>query len=70
MAQRGARLDRDTCHPSDVKFHRDDMVGLGKGTIGRYLVAEMRVYEDVVRRFVPDGRRPFCEGGLRRDNPG
>ncbi len=68
MAERGARLHRRPGHAGDMKFHRDDMLGLGKSAVGRGGVAEPGVDEDIVPHLVPDRRRVRGQrvAGLRR----
>ena len=56
MAEGGARLDRHPSYPRDVEFHRDDVVGSGKGAVGLRRVAEPGVDEDIVRHLVPNHR--------------
>jgi hypothetical protein len=57
LAERRPRLERHPGHPADVEIHFDNMVGFGKGPVGRLAVAEHRVDEDIVPRLVPDRRR-------------
>ena len=62
MADRGARLDRIGADARVVQLELDDVLGLGKGGVGRVLVAHHQRERDVVRRLVPQHRR----AGLHR----
>ena len=53
VAEPGAQLHRHRGDAADVVLHLHDVIGLREGAVGRLLVAEQRVDEDVVGHLVP-----------------
>jgi hypothetical protein len=69
MAERGARLDRHSGHAVDVEAHRNDVIGARESPLGRLLIAEKGVDEDIVRHLVPNRRRAGTHGVLGVEHP-
>ena len=69
MRQCRARLQRRGGDARHMEIHLDDMIGGGKGAVGRRRIAEHGVDEHIVRRFVPHRRRAGRAGGLRIRHP-
>ncbi len=69
-ADRGARLDRIGADAGVVELQFDDMLRLGKGRVGRLLVAHHQGEGNVVGSFVPNDRRARLQRVLDTDHRG